>query len=64
METKWTPEKIEELMAATRKHIAERDYAQAIADWSKELDEIATCLQQYGRQCGTTGQWMDFDRLS
>lgn len=40
METKWTPERIEELMAATRKHIAEREYAQAIADGDKELDKL------------------------
>ena len=43
METKWTPERIEELMAATRKHIAEKEYAQAIADGimehSKLMDE-------------------------
>lgn len=40
METKWTPERIEELMAATRKHIEEMEYAQAIADGIKEHDSI------------------------
>ena len=40
METKWTPEKIDELMAATRKHIAEKEYAQAIADGIKEHSQL------------------------
>ena len=40
METKWTPERIEELMAATRKHIAEKEYAQEIAAGIQELDRM------------------------
>lgn len=30
----------------------------------EELDEIATCLQQYGQPCFTTGLWMHYGCLS
>ena len=40
METNWTPEKIEELMAATRKHIEEKEYAESIAASIKEYEQL------------------------